>query len=73
MPKCLAVVNTAGQNIFDKTKRWTDSFKEDVINSRVHTTATLAEAIAKADEKPKVFVSMSGVGEGISCVDVDCR
>ena len=61
----MAVVNTAGQNVFDKSKRWTDAFKDEVISSRVQTTATLAQAIAKAEEKPKVFVSMSGVGEGI--------
>ena len=47
------------------TKRWTPGFKQDVWASRVNTTLSLANAIeaAKDDDKPNVFVSMSGVGK----------
>jgi len=58
-----AVVNLAGQNILDPTRRWTAGFKQNVWNSRVNTTAALAEAIKNSEYKPKTFVSMSGVGE----------
>lgn len=60
--KVEAVVNLAGQNVLDPTRRWTAGFKQNVWTSRVNTTASLAEAISKASHKPKAFVSISGVG-----------
>lgn len=57
-----AVVNLAGQNVLDPTRRWTPGFKQNVRNSRVNTTHTLAQAITKAKQKPNVFLSISGVG-----------
>lgn len=58
-----AVVNLAGQNVLDPTRRWTPGFKQNVRNSRVNTTHTLAQAITKAKQKPNIFVSISGVGK----------
>lgn len=57
-----AVVSMAGQNILDAKRRWTPGFKQNVWNSRVNTTRSLKEAILAAPKKPKVFVSISGVG-----------
>ncbi|VEN59572.1 unnamed protein product [Callosobruchus maculatus] len=57
-----AVVNLAGQNVMDFTRRWTAGFKQNVYNSRVYTTSTLAKAINDASVKPSVFVTISGVG-----------
>lgn len=57
-----AVVNLAGQNILDAWQKWTPGFKQNVWNSRVNTTHTLAKAIQKASERPKVFATISGVG-----------
>jgi len=57
-----AVVNLCGQNILDPMQRWTPGFKQNVLNSRVNTTHNLAQAIIKAQTKPKVFVCISGVG-----------
>lgn len=57
-----AVVNLAGQNILDPLQRWTPGFKQNVWNSRVNTTHTLAKAIEHAKVKPEVFVTVSGVG-----------
>ena len=54
-----AVINVAGQNILDPTRRWTRGFKQNVWNSRVETTKTLAKAVAHTDAK--VFVNISGV------------
>ncbi|XP_021703502.1 epimerase family protein SDR39U1 isoform X2 [Aedes aegypti] len=56
-----AVVNLAGQNVLDPTRRWTPGLKQNVWNSRINTTAACARAIEKATIKPKVFVSICGV------------
>lgn len=57
-----AVINLAGQNILDPMQRWTPGFKQNVWNSRVNTTLTLAKAIEQADVKPSAFITISGVG-----------
>ncbi|XP_071451162.1 epimerase family protein SDR39U1 [Hetaerina americana] len=63
LPKgCTAVVNLAGQNILNPTRRWTPGFKQNVWASRVNTTKALSTAICSADSKPSVFVTVSGVG-----------
>ncbi|XP_048514588.1 epimerase family protein SDR39U1 isoform X2 [Athalia rosae] len=54
-----AVINVAGQNILDASQRWSSGFKQNVWNSRVETTKTLAKAVAACP--PKVFVTISGV------------
>lgn len=56
-----AVVNLAGQNVLDPTRRWTPGFKQNVWNSRINTTAACARAIEKATVRPRVFVSICGV------------
>jgi uncharacterized protein (TIGR01777 family) len=53
-----AVVNLAGANVGDK--RLTTEYKRIIRDSRVDSTATLAEAAAAADTPPRVFVSASG-------------
>ncbi|XP_053678343.1 epimerase family protein SDR39U1 [Anopheles nili] len=60
-----AVVNLAGQNVLDPTRRWTPGFKQNVWNSRINTTAACARAIEKATVKPCVFVNISGVSHYI--------
>lgn len=56
---CEAVINLAGAPII---KRWTEEWKEEIFNSRVHSTAKLVEAIQLCSKKPKVFISTSAVG-----------
>lgn len=58
-----AVVNLAGQNVLDPMKRWTPGFKQTVWSSRIDTTTALAEASVDSQQKPEVFVSISGVGK----------
>ena len=58
----VAVVNLAGQNILDKSRGWTTGFQQTVRASRLITTHSLVQAIVRAESKPKVFVSTSGVG-----------
>ena len=55
-----AVVHLAGAGIGDK--RWTDSYKREILESRTRSTALLAESMASASVKPKVFLSGSAIG-----------
>lgn len=72
-----AVVSLAGQNILDMKRRWNAGFQQTVSASRINTTQTLARAIERAEIKPNVFVSTSGVGKIVlhifikkSCLDI---
>jgi uncharacterized protein (TIGR01777 family) len=54
-----AVVHLAGETIVG---RWTDAKKRRILDSRKQGTGHLAEAVAKASQRPKVFISASAVG-----------
>jgi uncharacterized protein len=54
-----AVVHLAGESIFG---RWTADKKRKIRESRVAGTLNLAQALARAEEKPKVFVCGSAIG-----------
>jgi uncharacterized protein (TIGR01777 family) len=54
-----AVIHLAGEGIFG---RWTAAKKSKIRDSRVTGTFNLASALAKAEEKPKVFVCGSAIG-----------
>lgn len=56
-----AVVNLAGQNVLDPTRRWTPGFKQNVWNSRINSTSSIVKAIKASTVKPDVFVNISGV------------
>ncbi|MBP3191474.1 TIGR01777 family oxidoreductase [Natronogracilivirga saccharolytica] len=53
------VINLAGENIFGK--RWTKSVKKRIYESRIRTTSALVSGMEKADKKPHLFISASGV------------
>ncbi|MES1256230.1 MAG: TIGR01777 family oxidoreductase [Acidobacteriota bacterium] len=55
-----AVVNLAGESIAGK--RWSAAQKQQILESRVFATRSLAEAIRGAAVPPPVFVSGSAVG-----------
>lgn len=55
-----AVFHLAGAGIGDK--RWTDSRKRVILESRTIGTRLVAEAIAAADPRPSVLVSASAIG-----------
>ncbi|KFG05344.1 MULTISPECIES: TIGR01777 family oxidoreductase [Streptomyces] len=57
---CAAVVNLAGAGV--ASRRWTESYKARIRDSRVHGTRTLAEAAARLDTPPSVFVNGSAIG-----------
>jgi uncharacterized protein len=54
-----AVIHLAGESIFG---RWTATKKRKIRDSRVAGTLNLARALARAEEKPKVFVCGSAIG-----------
>ena len=55
-----AVVHLAGAGIGDK--RWTDTYKMEILQSRTLGTALLADTMASLDKKPSVFLSGSAIG-----------
>jgi uncharacterized protein (TIGR01777 family) len=55
-----AVVHLAGEPIGGR--RWNESHKARVLDSRVRGTRLLAEALAKLEHKPSVLVSGSAIG-----------
>ena len=55
-----AVVNLAGAGIGDK--RWTDEYKQVVMESRRASTDLLARTLADMDVPPRVLVSGSAIG-----------
>jgi hypothetical protein len=54
------VINLAGKNIFDR--RWNNTVKEEILNSRVLPVQLIVDAMAKAERKPALFLSVSAVG-----------
>lgn len=55
-----AVIHLAGENVI--AKKWNEQHKKNIFNSRVDTTRALVNAIEKAANKPKVFISASAIG-----------
>src|SRR4029079_18575568 len=55
-----AVVHLAGENI--AAHRWTESFKQKIITSRVRSSKLLCDTLAGLASKPTVLVSASAVG-----------
>ena len=60
LENCDAIIHLAGTNVF--AKRWNDSFKKEILDSRAISTKNLVVAIGKSINKPSVFISASGVG-----------
>lgn len=55
-----AVVHLAGENIAGR--RWSDSFKREIRDSRVKGTRLIAEAMARANDRPRTLVCASAIG-----------
>lgn len=53
------VINLAGENLFGK--RWTESVKKRLYNSRIDITRKLADAMKECSNPPDVFISASGI------------
>ena len=55
-----SVIHLAGENIADT--RWNQKKKDRILNSRVHGTRLLADAITKLKHKPESLISGSAIG-----------
>lgn len=55
-----AIIHLAGTGVAEK--RWTPRRKREILESRTESTYLLCEAIKKANQKPKAFISASAVG-----------
>ncbi len=53
------VINLAGAPIIH---RWSESYKNEIYQSRIGTTRKIAKCIIKSRTKPKVFISASAIG-----------
>lgn len=62
-----AVFHLAGAGIGDK--RWTESYKREILDSRVLGTGLLASTLADLDSKPSVMVSASAIAWYGDCGD----
>jgi uncharacterized protein (TIGR01777 family) len=54
------IVNLAGASIAGS--KWTEEYKETIINSRVETTTKIVEAIKSAEVNPKLLINASATG-----------
>lgn len=55
-----AVINLSGAGVGDR--RWTNSYKNEILNSRLDATSTLVNAINSMVVKPKVLLNASAIG-----------
>ncbi len=55
-----AAFHLAAAGIGDR--RWTDAYKQEILDSRVNGTNLLASTLAELDPKPSVMVSASAIG-----------
>lgn len=55
-----AVINLAGEGIFDK--RWSQARKKILLDSRIGVTSELVDLIGRMENKPGCFISASAVG-----------
>ncbi|NKB98871.1 MAG: TIGR01777 family protein [Pseudomonadales bacterium] len=60
LPACDVVINLAGKHILDMSRRWTKSYRAEVISSRIETTNILVDAINASSTTPTVFISTAG-------------
>ncbi|WP_223670500.1 TIGR01777 family oxidoreductase [Kangiella shandongensis] len=54
------VINLAGANL--GAKRWSDSYKQTIVDSRINTTENLLEWMEGLDRKPDTLINGSAIG-----------
>ena len=58
LQECDALINLAGANI---SQRWSQSYKNELFNSRIASTKNLVLALLKTSKKPKICIYESGL------------
>lgn len=61
LPVCDAVVNLAGENILNPLRRWSESYRADVFNSRLKTTRSLSLSITSTPTPPHCWILITGI------------
>lgn len=59
-PDFNAVINLAGESI--GSRRWSESVKGEILDSRIRTTGAIVTAINKRTLQPEIFINASAVG-----------
>jgi len=54
------VINLAGANL--SAKRWTDKYKQEIVNSRLNLTNNLIDWMSNLEHKPHTLISGSAIG-----------
>ncbi len=54
------VINLSGESVANK--RWTDSVKQKILDSRVNSTRAIVHAISRAEKRPSLLVNASAIG-----------
>ena len=54
------IINLAGAGVMDR--RWTESYKKEIVDSRVKSCSLIAESVKKYPNKVKAIVSASAIG-----------
>lgn len=55
-----AIINLSGENV--AAKRWSESQKARLIDSRINPTRAILQSISQATKKPRVLINASAVG-----------
>lgn len=66
-----AIIHLAGAGVMDK--RWNDAYKQEIVDSRVKSSALLIKALRENEHKVKTFVSASAIGWYGPDTDVSAR
>ncbi|KAJ8272575.1 hypothetical protein GJAV_G00090840 [Gymnothorax javanicus] len=61
LPPFDGAVNLAGENLMNPLRWWNESYKKDLISSRIDTTRALVQAISAAPTPPRSWVLVTGV------------
>ncbi|UOY91807.1 TIGR01777 family oxidoreductase [Ectobacillus sp. JY-23] len=60
LPAVDAVINLAGESL--NSGRWTETKKQQILNSRLSTTQGILRQLASLSKRPKIFINASAVG-----------
>lgn len=61
------IINLAGANV--SGKRWSESYKKEIYDSRIGTTKLIVDSIGLCSKKPECLINASGVGVYGFCGD----
>ncbi|MCS6824147.1 MAG: TIGR01777 family oxidoreductase [Cytophagaceae bacterium] len=57
---CHCIIHLAGANVFEK--KWTPSYKQEIVDSRIKSTRLLYHKLEKTSPRPNTLVAASAIG-----------